>query len=64
MAVEDERKLGFCALERLSLTQFELEALFVEPQRMGCGIGRALDGARSPLCSRTWSSVHPYSGRS
>ena len=34
--------MGFYALERLSISQFELEALFVEPMCMGQGIGRAL----------------------
>ncbi|MDJ0703904.1 MAG: GNAT family N-acetyltransferase [Leptolyngbyaceae cyanobacterium MO_188.B28] len=34
--------VGFYGVERLSLLQFELEALFVEPVHMGLGIGRAL----------------------
>ena len=34
--------VGFYGLERLSLFQFELDALFVEPVRMGSGIGRRL----------------------
>lgn len=34
--------MGFYALERLSISQFELEVLFVEPTYMGQGIGRAL----------------------
>ncbi len=33
---------GFYALEQLSLEQFELEALFVEPDWIGQGIGRFL----------------------
>ncbi|MEM1255303.1 MAG: GNAT family N-acetyltransferase [Cyanobacteria bacterium P01_H01_bin.21] len=33
---------GFYALEQLSPTKFELEALFVEPDWMGQGIGRLL----------------------
>ena len=42
VAEEEGRRLGFCALERVSLVEFELEALFVEPEQMGRGIGRAL----------------------
>jgi len=34
--------LGFYALQALSETQAELEALFVEPEWIGKGIGRAL----------------------
>ena len=34
--------MGFYALERLSISQFELEALFVEPMYMGQGVGRVL----------------------
>lgn len=37
-----ETVMGFYALERLSLSHFELEALFVEPTYMGQGGGRAL----------------------
>jgi len=33
---------GFAAIERLSTTEFELEALFVEPRWIGTGAGRAL----------------------
>ncbi|MEO0803358.1 MAG: GNAT family N-acetyltransferase [Cyanobacteria bacterium J06642_2] len=33
---------GFFAIEQLSATEFELEALFVEPLYIGRGIGRAL----------------------
>ncbi len=33
---------GFYALERLSESDFELEALFVEPEHIGTGIGRRL----------------------
>ena len=36
------QRLGFCALERRNSTEFELEALFVEPAGMGCGVGTAL----------------------
>ena len=42
VAEEDGRRLGFCALERITSSEFELEALFVEPERTGCGIGKAL----------------------
>ena len=34
--------VGFFGVERLSPSQFELEALFVEPDRIGSGIGRSL----------------------
>jgi len=34
--------VGFYALEYLSESVFELEALFVEPQHIGSGIGKAL----------------------
>ena len=34
--------VGFYAIERLSPSVFELDALFVEPKRIGTGIGRAL----------------------
>lgn len=34
--------VGFYTLETLSDTEFELEALFVEPEHIGLGIGRAL----------------------
>ena len=36
------RIIGFYALKRLSAKEFELEALFVEPDHIGTGIGRAL----------------------
>lgn len=35
---------GFYALDQLSPTEFELEALFVEPDHIGEGVGRALIG--------------------
>ena len=34
--------VGFYAMRRVSATESELEALFVEPARIGQGIGRAL----------------------
>jgi N-acetylglutamate synthase-like GNAT family acetyltransferase len=34
--------LGYYALERLSADEYELEALFVEPQHFGQGVGRRL----------------------
>jgi len=41
--VESDRKiLGYYALERLSAVECELEALFVEPEHIGQGIGRQL----------------------
>lgn len=47
--------VGYHALERLSADEFELEALFVEPERIGQGIGRALmEHARS--CARNFGA--------
>ncbi|MEO1298031.1 MAG: GNAT family N-acetyltransferase [Cyanobacteria bacterium J06636_16] len=37
-----QKIVGFYGVERLSLQQFELEALFVDPLHIGSGIGRAL----------------------
>lgn len=34
--------VGFYATKRLSQSQYEMEALFVEPQHIGLGIGREL----------------------
>jgi len=34
--------VGFYALEHLSDSEFELEALFVEPNHIGTGVGKAL----------------------
>ena len=42
VAVEKETVVGFYAIEAVSSTDFELEALFVEPVRIRCGIGRLL----------------------
>ncbi len=42
VGVLDGKPVGFYALERLSNTEAELGALFVEPDQIGRGIGRAL----------------------
>ncbi|MCF6338854.1 MAG: GNAT family N-acetyltransferase [Gammaproteobacteria bacterium] len=43
MAAERQGEVvGFYALEHLSESDFELEALFVEPRYIGTGIGKAL----------------------
>jgi GNAT superfamily N-acetyltransferase len=42
VAVEGEMISGFYAIKRLLDAEFELEALFVEPERIGHGIGRQL----------------------
>ena len=42
VAENDNDILGFYALKRLTGKKFELEALFVEPDHIGTGIGRAL----------------------
>ena len=42
VAIEGEIASGFYVLRMLSDIEFELEALFVEPERIGHGIGRLL----------------------
>jgi len=42
VAERQDEIVGYCALERLSDSEFELEALFVKPECIGSGIGRAL----------------------
>jgi GNAT superfamily N-acetyltransferase len=42
VVAEDDSVAGFYALERLSESEVELEALFVEPARIGQGFGRIL----------------------
>ena len=42
VAVENGSIVGFYALESVSKTTYELSALFVEPNRIGCGIGSTL----------------------
>ena len=42
VAEGNDEELGYYALERISESEFELEALFVEPKHIGSGIGRAL----------------------
>ncbi len=42
VAVDGPRILGFYALEELSITAFELSALFVDPPYIGHGVGRDL----------------------
>lgn len=34
--------VGYCAVDRLSCVEFELEALFVEPKHIHSGVGRTL----------------------
>lgn len=41
-ALDDDSILGFYALERVSALSYELEALFVEPEHIGRGVGRVL----------------------
>ncbi|MCP3958114.1 MAG: GNAT family N-acetyltransferase [bacterium] len=48
--------VGYYALERLSATEYELEALFVEPARIGTGVGRA-------LMQHALAAVESYGGR-
>lgn len=42
VAENNGEKLGFYALEKISKSEFELEALFVKPEHIGLGIGKAL----------------------
>ena len=42
VAVQGGLIVGFYALESVSTTTYELWALFVEPNHIGCGIGRQL----------------------
>lgn len=42
MALLDSELAGFHAIEDVSGHEFELTALFVEPARMGTGVGRSL----------------------
>jgi GNAT superfamily N-acetyltransferase len=51
-AVERDHIIGFYALERLSDSDYELEALFVEPGYIGTGIGRALIRHATKLLSQ------------
>ena len=42
LAERDRKVLGFHGLERLGEGRFEMEALFVEPEFIGTGVGREL----------------------
>ncbi|MEM1190471.1 MAG: GNAT family N-acetyltransferase [Pseudomonadota bacterium] len=42
VAVDREEIIGFYTVERVSANSFELEALFVEPEHIGRGVGRTL----------------------
>lgn len=42
VAQNGEQLLGFYALERVSAERFELDAMFVDPDHLGQGVGRAL----------------------
>ena len=42
VAVDGPKILGFYSLEELSITAFELDALFVDPEHIGSGVGREL----------------------
>lgn len=44
VAVDGDSLVGFYSLRRLSVSVYELDSLFVEPERIGSGIGRALVG--------------------
>lgn len=59
MAVEIAAAIaGFYGLRRLSTAEFELEALFVEPARIGQGVGRALmDHAKAAAAAQGGRSL-------
>mgnify|MGYP001816872672 CR=1 FL=1 len=42
VAVDGDLIIGFYTLERVSESSFELDALFVDPERIGSGVGRLL----------------------
>ncbi len=42
VAENNGEKLGYYALEKISKSEFELEALFVKPEYIGLGIGKEL----------------------
>lgn len=42
VAERDSEMLGFYAIKKCSETDYELEALFVEPAHMGTGVGKSL----------------------
>ena len=42
VAEDSDTIIGFYAIEAVSAKVFELEALFVDPERVGCGVGRVL----------------------
>lgn len=42
VAEKGGRIIGFYALQRVSDTEAELGAMFIEPEHIGCGFGRAL----------------------
>lgn len=44
--------VGYFAIEPISSDEYELGALFVEPQNIGCGYGRELLGAAKELAIR------------
>ena len=42
VAEQESKLLGYYAIERLAENEYELEALFVEPDHIGKGIGKSL----------------------
>lgn len=42
VAIQDDVAIGFYAVEHVSESTYELEALFVEPEHIGAGVGRSL----------------------
>jgi GNAT superfamily N-acetyltransferase len=42
VAIHKDMAIGFYAVEKVSGTTYELEALFVEPEHIGAGVGRSL----------------------
>ena len=56
IAAERDVIVGFYALERVSDKEYELEALFVEPEHIGTGIGRSLLQHAKRVLSRIGAS--------
>ncbi|MCB1887173.1 MAG: GNAT family N-acetyltransferase [Rhodocyclaceae bacterium] len=57
--------VGFHALRRLSASEWDLDALFVAPEHLGCGVGsrlllHACDLARATGATRVWVQSDPH----
>lgn len=52
VAVDGDSIMGFYSLVTISSTEYELDELFVEPDQIGCGIGRMLVNHAIGILSR------------